>query len=166
MVLMVEIRKAEEADFRGFLECELRVWESLRDVLPTRWVENEIERIHQREVNVFRNVITDPGRITLVAEEDGVIAGFAIGRTDKSGLGWLSFMGVSPTCRRKGIGRALVRRFLEESSVKGVKKVSLNTAPGLRAAIKLYVDMGFIPEGLMRRHRYDVDLIIYSKFLD
>ena len=161
------IRKAKVEDIQGLLDCIRRVWESLRDILPKPWVEDEIESNRQPDAkDRLKNVITDPTRIALVAEEKGEIVGFALGRTDKSGLSWLSFMGVSPTQRRRGIGRSLLRRYLEKSRLKGAQKVSLNTAPELKPAVNLYVDMGFIPEGLMRRHRYGVDLIIYSKFLD
>jgi len=161
------IRRAKIDDFQGMVECQARVWESLRSVLPKTWVENEIQRLYRpEERDFFQRIIADPKRITLVAEEDGGIVGFAMGRTDESGLSWLSFMGVSPTHRRRGIGRGLVQRYLEESMLKGARKVSLNTAPQLKPAVKLYVESGFMPEGFLRRHRYGVDLIIYSKFLE
>jgi ribosomal protein S18 acetylase RimI-like enzyme len=164
---MTSIRMAKVEDIQGMLDCMSRVWESLRDVLPTDWVEDEIENTRQPDAeDRLQKVITDPNRITLVAEGDGEIAGFALGRTDKSGLSWLSFMGVSLTCRRRGIGRGLVQRYIEESRMRDANKVSLNTAPELKPAVKLYADMGFLPEGLMRRHRYGVDLIVYSRFLD
>ena len=161
------IRRAEIDDLQSLLDCHEKVWESLRYVLPEPWVEEEIQRIHRSDVkDILLKNIKDPTRIMLVAEEDGGIVGFAIGRIDESGLSWLSFMGVSPTHRRRGIGRGLVQRYLEESRLKGASKVSLNTAPQLKPAVKLYVESGFVPEGLLRRHRYGVDLIIYSKFLE
>ena len=163
---MVTVRTAKVGDIKGLLLCGAKIWESLRDVLPSRWIEDEIERLHQPSAeDTLRRVIEDPTRITLAAEEDGEIVGFAMGRTDKSGLSWLGFMGVSPTHRRGGIGRELIQRYIYESRVRGAHKVSLNTAPELKSAVKLYVDMGFVPEGLMRRHRYGVDLILFSKFL-
>ncbi len=163
---MTSIRKATVGDIQSLLQCQASVWESLRGVLPTPWIEDEIERSHQPDVkDILRKIITDQTRITLVAEENNTIVGFALGRTDKGGLSWLSFMGVSPTHRRQGIGRKLVQAYLTESKMKGAKKVSLNTAPELKTAVKLYVDMGFVPEGLMKRHRYGVDLIVFSRFL-
>jgi len=163
---VTSIRKATLRDIQDLLDCQASVWESLRGMLPTPWIEDEIERSHQPDVrNILRKIITDQTRITLVAEENHAIVGFALGRTDKSGLSWLSFMGVRPTHRRQGIGHKLVQAYLTESKVKGAHKVSLNTAPDLKPAVKLYVDMGFMFEGLMKRHRYGVDLIIFSKFL-
>jgi len=164
---MTSIRKSTLRDIQGLLECQARVWESLRDVLPTPWIEDEIARSHHSGVkSILRKIITDPTRITLVAEENHTLVGFALGRTDKSGLGGLSFMGVRPTPRRQGIGHKLVQAYLTKSKMKGAHKISLNTAPDLKPAVKLYVDMGFMFEGLMKRHRYGVDLIIFSKFLE
>lgn len=161
------ISGAKVDDIQGLLDCFTRVWESLRSMLPEPWIEDEIESIRQPDAkDRLQNVITNPTRITLVAEEEGQIVGFALGRTQKSGLSWLSFMGVSPTHRRRGIGKRLVQKYLEESRLKGAYKVSLNTAPELKPAMKLYTEMGFVPEGLLRRHRYGVDHIIYSKFLE
>jgi ribosomal protein S18 acetylase RimI-like enzyme len=84
----------------------------------------------------------------------------------KSGYSWLGFMGVSPEKRRQGIGRALLQEFIDESRMSGCTKVSLNTAPCLKPAIKLYADVGFIPEGYMRNHRHGLDLIFFSLFLE
>ena len=67
--------------------------------------------------------------------------------------------------RRKGIARGLLERFIEESKSRGAAKVTLDTSPTLRPAVKLYAEMGFVPEGFLSRHRLGVDLIVYSKFL-
>jgi len=116
------LRKAEVDDLQSLLECSEKVWESLRDVLPEPWIQNEIQQIHQ---SVMRDLllknIKDPTRITLVAEEDGGVVGFAMGRTNEGGLSWLSFMGVIPTHRRRGIARGLVQRYIEESRLEGAR---------------------------------------------
>lgn len=163
---MVNVRTATVEHIRGLIDCHTLVWQSLGEVLPAPWVQEEIDRLHRKDVqNMLRRVIEDPERITLVAEEEDKIVGFAMGRSDKSRLSWLSFMGVSPSHRRRGIGRELVQKYVEESRLRGARKISLNTAPELEPAVKLYVDTGFIPEGLLRRHRYGMDLIVFSKFL-
>jgi len=35
----------------------------------------------------------------------------------------------------------------------------------LKPAIRLYIKVGFVPEGFLRKHVYGMDIIIYSKFL-
>ena len=67
--------------------------------------------------------------------------------------------------RRKGIARALVEKFMEESRSRDAAKVTLFTSPTLKPAVKLYAEMGFVPEGFLSRHRLGVDMIVYSKFL-
>jgi ribosomal protein S18 acetylase RimI-like enzyme len=74
-------------------------------------------------------------------------------------------MGVSPEYRRRGAARGLLHEFIKKSRESECTKVSLNTAPCLKPAIKLYTDTGFIPEGYMRNHMHGLDLIFYSLFL-
>jgi ribosomal protein S18 acetylase RimI-like enzyme len=164
---MVVIRDASDEDVQGFTDCYSRVWESFRGILPEQYVEEVIEEAGQPsfQENV-RSAIAAPDRILLVAERDGEIVGHAQGRVNRGGYSWLGFMGVSPDHRRQGIGRALLYGFIEESRKSGCTKVSLDTAPCLKPAIKLYADVGFIPEGYMRNHMHGLDLIFYSYFLE
>jgi len=163
----VVIRNARDEDVQGFIDCYSRVWKSFRGILPEQWVEEVIEEAGQPSFQEnIQSAIANPDRILLVAEKDGEIVGHAQGRVNRGGYSWLGFMGVSPDHRRQGIGRALLYRFTEESRRSGCTKVSLNTAPRLKPAIKLYADMGFIPEGYMRNHIHGLDLIFYSLFLE
>ena len=100
----------------------------------------------------------------LVAEE-GEIVGLAQGRTNEGGYSWLGFMGVSPDHRRRGVARGHLDEFIRLSRESGCTKVSLNTAPCLKPAIKLYAEAGFTPEGYLRNHMHGLDLIFYSLFL-
>ena len=113
----------------------------------------------------IRAAIADPARLILVAEEGGEIVGLAQGRTNKGGYSWLGFMGVSPDHRRRGAARGLLHEFIRQSRERGCTKVSLNTAPSLKPAIKLYAETGFVPEGYLRNHMHGIDLIFYSLFL-
>ncbi|MGD2200908.1 MAG: GNAT family N-acetyltransferase [Candidatus Bathyarchaeota archaeon] len=164
---MVAIIVARDEDVQGFIECYSKVWRSFRGILPEQWVEEVIREAGQPSFREnIQSAIADPDRILLVAEGDGEILGLAQGRVNRGGYSWLGFMGVSPGHRRQGIGRELVEKFIEVSRSCGCTKVSLNTAPCLKPAIKLYADMGFIPEGYMRDHMHGLDLIYYSLFLE
>ena len=164
---MVVIRDACDEDVQGFIDCYSKVWRSFRGILPEHWVEEVIEEAGQPSFQEsFRSAIANPDRILLVAEKDGEIVGHAQGRVNRGGYSWLGFMGVSPDHRREGIGRALLNGFIEESRRSGCTKVSLNTAPCLKPAVKLYADIGFIPEGYMRNHMHGLDYIFYSLFLE
>ncbi|MFX1474471.1 MAG: GNAT family N-acetyltransferase [Promethearchaeota archaeon] len=164
---MTTIRLARTEDSKSLLDCEIHIWESLRGILPEEWVSEEITRIRKAGLmDHWKLFIQDETRIVLVAVEEDQVVGLAYGRVEGGGTSWLSFLGVHLESRGKGLGRSLLQRFVDEAKGRGQMKVSLNTAPQLKAAISLYNSMGFLPEGLLRRHSYGVDLIIYSRFLD
>ena len=164
---MVVIRDACDEDIQGFIDCYCKVWNSFRGILPKHYVEEVIKEVGQPSFQEnIRSTIANPDRILLVAEKVEKIVGHAQGRVNRGGYSWLGFMGVSPDHRRQGVGRALLNGFIEESRKSGCTKVSLDTAPCLKPAIKLYADVGFIPEGYMRNHMHGLDLIFYSLFLE
>ena len=161
------IRDACDEDIQGFIDCYSKVWKAFKGILPTQWIEEVIEKVDQKSFSEnIRSEITNPDRILLVAEKDGEIVGHAQGRVRRGGYNWLDFIGVSPDHRRQGIGRELLNCFIEMSRKGGCTKVSLDTAPCLKPAIKLYADVGFIPEGYMRNHMHGLDYIFYSLFLE
>lgn len=161
----MDIRDARVDEIPGFVDCYSRIWESLRGILPDSFVEEATEDVGQKVFSDrIRAAIENPARIMLVTEE-GEIVGLAQGRTNKGGYSWLGFMGVSPDHRRKGAARGILHEFIRQSRESGCTKVSLNTAPSLKPAIKLYADTGFIPEGYLRNHMHGLDLIFYSLFL-
>jgi ribosomal protein S18 acetylase RimI-like enzyme len=163
----LDVRDARDDDVRGFIDCYKKIWESLRGILPDEYVEEVIEETGQPELaDRVRAGIAAPERVILVAEEGGEIVGLAQGRTNRGGYSWLGFMGVSPDNRRRGVGRGLLNEFIRISRQRECTKVSLDTAPCLKPAIKLYTEMGFIPEGYMRNHMHGLDLIFYSLFLE
>ena len=164
---MARVRAAEVEDIRGLMDCQAQVLESLRGVLPTQFIEYQISwLLTSVGGDGPEKMIEGRNTIVLVADEEGSIVGFAQGKVDGGGTSWLAYMGVIPAYRRRGIARELVERFLTESRTMGAHRVSLYTAPELGAAIKLYTGMGFNAEGRMRRHRYGVVLIRYSRSLD
>ena len=163
---MVIVRRADEGDISGYLECYEKVWKSFKGILPEQYVNDVLTIIKQPKFrDNAKTQLDSPDRLLLVAEEEGEVIGHAEGRLNKGGYAWLGFMGVSPENRRKGIGKALLSDFICEAKSYGCTKVSLNTAPCLKPAIKLYTDMGFIPEGYMRNHMHGLDYIVFSYFV-
>jgi [ribosomal protein S18]-alanine N-acetyltransferase len=67
------------------------------------------------------------------------------------------FVATDPAYRRRGVGRALVGRALEEASEEGLKKVLLEVAGRNEAARGLYEAMGFREEGVRRGYYADGD---------
>jgi putative acetyltransferase len=59
---------------------------------------------------------------------------------------------VSPSHRRRGIGRALLQAAADWARDAGVTKLELHVFPHNEPAIKLYERFGFEREGLRRHH--------------
>jgi len=162
----MEVRYARDEDIPGFINCYREIWESLRGILPDEYVEEVLADTETTELaERIRAAISDPVRIILVAKEAGEVVGLAQGRSNTGGYSWLGFMGVSPGHRRRGVATGILNEFIGISRERECTKVSLDTAPCLKPAIKLYTEMGFIPEGYMRNHMHGLDLIFYSLFL-
>lgn len=72
-----------------------------------------------------------PPWMSLVAETDGRVAGFLFGWVGQSEFGipeptaWLDLIGVDPAYRGRGVGRALVDRFVESGrELRAVRRVA------------------------------------------
>ena len=164
---MAQIRLVAAKDLARLRDCEIQIWESLREWLPDSFVSPNISFIQRSEyLQNWQQQLQNKEVIYFLAEEHGQIIGLATGRVREDGVGMLGFLGVKKESRKTGIGRNLLRSFLEEAKKRKAHKVWLFTSPSLHPAIRLYINEGFVPEGYMRRHSHGLDLIIYSKFLD
>lgn len=105
---------------------------------------------------------TSLGRPTVhawLAEVDGAAVGYvlAVERESESlavcfARRWLELdqIGVSPTVRRRGLGRALTEEVLNHARANGFEQVELNTWTFNREAQRVFEALGFEP----RRVRY------------
>jgi [ribosomal protein S18]-alanine N-acetyltransferase len=89
-----------------------------------------------------------------VAESAGEVVGFCVA--------WLVLdeaqlqnIGVAPREQRRGVGRALVARLVEEARRAGARWIDLEVREGNAAARALYGALGFVENG--RRRRYYAD---------
>jgi len=103
----------------------------------------------------FRDTVLDPELLrtrlsemcVCVAERDGdVIGTIAAARVD-SGEGRLRGMAVLPACEGSGAGRLLLRRAIDELTVAGCTRVTLDTTVPLVRAQRFYARNGFAPTG-------------------
>ena len=79
-----------------------------------------------------------------VAELNGSLAGcIMLCQTDDPAIGQLRLFAVEKTCRRYGIGSALIRTVMDKVKAAGYQKVILWTASPLTAAIRHYEKLGF-----------------------
>ncbi|HET7790334.1 MAG TPA: ribosomal protein S18-alanine N-acetyltransferase [Gemmatimonadales bacterium] len=87
----------------------------------------------------------------LVAEERGLVSGYVIAR-HAADEGEILNLGVAPAARRRGIGRGLVTRVLDDLAALGARRAFLEVRESNTAARNLYEGSGFSTVG--RRTRY------------
>lgn len=84
-------------------------------------------------------------RTSLVAEDDGGLAGFLIGFLSPSlpDEAYIHFVGVAPRQRRAGLARCLYARFFDIARAGGRRTVRAVTAPVNTTSIAFHESMGF-----------------------
>lgn len=101
------------------------------------------------EIDGFLNRMEKEGldaSSSFVVEEDGQLQGILLNAFDeKNGdmLAWNGGTAVHPKVRRKGVGRLLLQRAIEEYQVRGVKRASLEAIKENTGAIRLYEEFGY-----------------------
>lgn len=103
---------------------------------------------------VFAEELDAPRRALLVAEEEGVIVGYAVIMVVEEEAHLMN-LAVSAGRRGGGVGRALARSAFERAAGLGAARVTLEVRPGNDAAIRLYESMGLRSVG--RRPGYYLD---------
>jgi GNAT superfamily N-acetyltransferase len=126
--MQIAIRHAEPAD-HGPIVAVVDAWwggRPMADMLPRLFF------VHFRPTS-------------FVAETGGRIAGFLAGfrsQTDPA-QAYVHFLGVDPTWRRSGVGRALYARFFDAACALGCREVHGVTSPLNRTSIRFHRSMGF-----------------------
>jgi ribosomal protein S18 acetylase RimI-like enzyme len=120
-----------------------------------------IRRVHDVE---FPNTHTPADRLlatmtVLVATGDGAVCGYAAGRIQPDGEGYIDYVGVDPAFRRRGVGRDLVVALTRELMPAAPKQeVALSVDDDRAAARALYASLGFATATSFvayRRDRHD-----------
>jgi len=93
-------------------------------------------------------VMAMPGVCLTLAEADGVAAGFAMSRAILEEAELL-LLAVRPACRRRGVGRQLLRSAIAEARGRGVVRMHLEVRAG-NDAVALYRAAGFAKIGERR----------------
>ena len=80
---------------------------------------------------------------------DGRLAGYVAYEIQADGIGYVDYLGVAPTHRRRGIGQALVIDVCRELAARGVPAVHLTVRADAPGAVDLYRSVGFTEERLI-----------------
>ena len=91
--------------------------------------------------------------VSCVAEADGIIVGFALGRLKdsphgQSDTGWLEAIGVLPDYQRQGIGTWLVEAFADRCLSKGAKAARIRVSWNDESLLALLRSLGFSADNI------------------
>lgn len=111
----------------------------------------------------FRNLLERRNAVLLVAQEDRLHSPGDPGAEEPAILGYavlwaaggeaeLGDLAVHPRARRRGIGRGLLARILEEARGLGAEAVFLEVRAGNEPARHLYLEAGFEVAGVRKRY--------------
>ena len=102
----------------------------------------------------FRHEIGDPNGPFRVALVGGEVAGYG-GAWNLVDEAHVTTLAVAAEHRRKGIGRKLMRRVLEDAKDAGMLCATLEVRAGNDAAIKLYESLGFDRRAVRKKYYPD-----------
>lgn len=106
--------------------------------LPWRW----------RSARIYQHV-RHPESTVIVAEQDGLLAGFAVASFGESTL-HLNLLAVSENFRQQGIGALLVDWLKESAAIAGIASINLEVRRSNEGAIRFYDKLGFETVGMHR----------------
>ena len=141
------MRKAPNArSRRGELVLTIRVLTV--DDIPVGLSLKEKAGWNQLEADWRRLLELQPD-VCFLAESDGVGVG-TVTTCQFGPVAWIAMMLVDEAYRRRGIGRALMTRALDELDCQGVRTVRLDATPKGRP---MYESLGFVAEATLDRYR-------------
>ncbi|MDI6904275.1 MAG: ribosomal protein S18-alanine N-acetyltransferase [Candidatus Bathyarchaeia archaeon] len=137
-----------------------------------------LDRLYEIEMECFEKeaftrqqiayLLTDYDSVSLIARVDGEIVGFIIGKiyvSEKSAIGHILTIDVSPKHRRRGIGLKLLWNIERVFRCKGVKVCCLEVREDNVAALSLYQKFGYKKAGRLESYYGNAHGVYLKKVL-
>ncbi|HUY15812.1 MAG TPA: ribosomal protein S18-alanine N-acetyltransferase [Terriglobia bacterium] len=105
----------------------------------------------------YASLIGPPGNLGLVAAEEGqpgTISGFAVLRQVADEAELLN-LAVASSCKRRGVGRALIRESIQRLAQSHARRIFLEVRASNHSALTLYTSMGFQRQSLRKEYYQD-----------
>jgi ribosomal-protein-alanine N-acetyltransferase len=117
----------------------------------------------------FRALLRSSRVLSVVAEEDAALAGFAMAQTmllRGIRVGEIITVDVAPEFRRRGVGRSLIGAVETGARADGAEALRLQVAVDNAAALGLYARLGFAAIGEIQGYYHgDLDAVAMEKRL-
>lgn len=119
-----------------------------RAIYPNPWTEG-----------IFRDELAASGRVYLVAEAEGKVAGFA-GMMVIGDDGHITTVAVDPVRRRHLLATRLIYELVGHTLAAGARHLTLEVRMSNRSAQRLYSRFGMAPVGVRKDYYVDEDALI------
>jgi ribosomal-protein-alanine N-acetyltransferase len=93
-----------------------------------------------------------PGLVTLVIEENDIVAGFLVGRLLTQGEWEIDNVAIAGAARRRGLGSRLLGEFMDLAHSRGGTHIFLEVRASNRAARALYQKWAFTEAGTRKSY--------------
>ncbi len=128
----VLFRRPTEADHPRIVEVVDEWWggRRMRDLLPRLWLQHF------------------SGTSWVAEDAGGTLLGFLVGflSPDRPDEAYVHMLATNPNRRRRGLGRALYDRFIEDARAAGRLRIVAITWPGNRVSVDFHRRLGFRPD--------------------
>ncbi|NHI90798.1 MAG: GNAT family N-acetyltransferase [Candidatus Thorarchaeota archaeon] len=101
-----------------------------------------------------------------VCEIGDEIVGYMDSQMGRWGVGEISGVYVKPEHRKEGVGRALMKKTLDQFTLNNCHKARLEVFAENKGAVEYYNRLGFFQEGYFQNDEDRRDVIVVSKFLE
>jgi len=149
----MEIRQIELEDAENFLELTHLIEEERVYKLFEKGEQIATVQEQEEQIRWFQSA---PNRTILIAEDQGVLVGYAMlmgGEYAVDRATVVIVLEVRASHQRRGIGRTLLHEAEQWARSVGVHRVELTVLTDNDAAIPLYSSYGFVREGTKRAAR-------------
>lgn len=137
----IQLREMQIADLEGIATLEQAIYSQ-------PW-----------SVGIFRDELTQPGRIYLVAESAGELLGYG-GLMLVEGDAHVTTLAVAPGRRKRGLGSLLLLRLVECGLAAGAANLTLEVRASNVTAQRMYERFGMSAVGLRKHYYRDDDAVI------
>lgn len=141
--------------------------EVFKDVLTTEFPEysaNVIKYLLEKMYNQvnFNYWLANNLKIVLIAKTNNNIVGFAVIDEPYGGVSFCRWLGIKKEDQKQGIGKILIKKWLELAKTQGCHKVEIASQPEAKG---FYEKIGLKLEGIRKLSYFGIDQFIYGKVI-
>ncbi len=156
------IRLATKKDLSSISKFATPIAKSLKFYNREQMARN----IYEMSVKALKETIKENKDSIIIAEsKDGNVVGLITQFPGFGHVDWLDWILVDRNFRGKKIGRALVKYAIQQARKHGCHKVWCVSHPNNKQVLKFSQKMGFRKVGILKKHSFQQDEILWEKLI-